>query len=147
MGGMVNQIIEPHIISWLWKNKIKNTQGGIWTCTMPICPFYSRKSLRHWVFPGGPPSKYYPGPTMLNFRDQMRTGAFNMIWPQTRFWIGCKRTLPPALIQKENINFACDIMYSQVVTHLSTNMTKCSLNSLIGKHRPNWKYKLIARLL
>ena len=50
-------------------------------------------------------------------------------------------------MQKENINFACDIMYSQVVTHLSTNMTKRSLNSLTGKHRPNSKYKLIARLL
>ena len=48
-----------------------------------------------------------------------------------------RRGRPPALIQKENINFACDITYSQVVTHLSTNMTKCSLNSLIGKHRPN----------
>ena len=32
------------------------------------------KSLRHQVFPGGPPSKYYPGPTMLNFRDQTRKG-------------------------------------------------------------------------
>ena len=38
------------------------------------------KSLRHQVFPGGPPSKYYPGPTMLNFRDQMRTGVFIVVW-------------------------------------------------------------------
>ena len=38
------------------------------------------KSLRHREFPGGPPSKYYPGPTMLNFRDQTRTGVFIVVW-------------------------------------------------------------------
>ena len=38
------------------------------------------KSLRHREFPGGPPSKYYPGPTMLNFRDQTRTGVFIVEW-------------------------------------------------------------------
>ena len=38
------------------------------------------KSLRHQVFPGGPPSKYYPGPTLLNFRDQTRTGVFIVVW-------------------------------------------------------------------
>ena len=38
------------------------------------------KSLRHQVFPGGPPSKYYPGPTMLNFRDRTRTGVFIVVW-------------------------------------------------------------------
>ena len=41
---------------------------------------FSIKSLRHQVFPGGPPSKYYPGPTMLNFRDQTRTGVFIVVW-------------------------------------------------------------------
>ena len=39
------------------------------------------KSLRHQVFPGGPPSKYYPGPTMLNCRDRTRTGVFSVVWP------------------------------------------------------------------
>ena len=38
------------------------------------------KSLRHQEFPGGPPSKYYPGPTMLNFRDRTRTGVFIVVW-------------------------------------------------------------------
>ena len=38
------------------------------------------KSLRHQAFPGGPPSKYYPGPTMLNFRDRTRTGVFIVVW-------------------------------------------------------------------
>ena len=39
-----------------------------------------RESLRHQAFPGGPPSKYYPGPTMLNFRDRTRTGVFIVVW-------------------------------------------------------------------
>ena len=38
------------------------------------------KSLRHQVFPGGPPSKYSPGPTMLNFCDQTRTGVLIVVW-------------------------------------------------------------------
>src|SRR5215470_12254580 len=33
--------------------------------------------------PGGLPSKYYPGPTLLNFGDLTRTGAFNVVWPLT----------------------------------------------------------------
>ena len=38
------------------------------------------KSLPHQEFPDGPPFKYYPGPTMLNFRDQTRTGVFIVVW-------------------------------------------------------------------
>ena len=49
--------------------------------TKNLCFFWEKmKSLRHQVFPGGPPSKYYPGPTMLNFRDQTRTGVFIVVW-------------------------------------------------------------------
>ena len=33
------------------------------------------------------------------------------------------------------LNFACDIMYSQVVTHPSTNMTQCCLTSVIRRER------------
>ena len=44
----------------------------------------SQKSQQHLVFPGGLPSKYYPGPTLLNFGDLTRTGAFNVVWPLTR---------------------------------------------------------------
>ena len=40
----------------------------------------SLKSLPHQEFPDGPPFKYYPGPTLLNFRDQTRTGVFNVVW-------------------------------------------------------------------
>ncbi|KAG8233046.1 hypothetical protein J437_LFUL004267 [Ladona fulva] len=35
-----------------------------------------QKYQQHPVFPGGHPSKYYPGPTMLNFGDRTRTGVF-----------------------------------------------------------------------
>ena len=30
--------------------------------------------------PGGPPSKYHRGQTMLNFRDQTRTVVFIVVW-------------------------------------------------------------------
>ena len=48
-----------------------------------------QKSLQHPVFPGGHPSKYSQGSMLLNFSDQTRTGAFNMIWSKTfkiDFW-------------------------------------------------------------
>ena len=35
------------------------------------------------MFPGGHPSKYYRSPMLLNFSDQTRTGAFNMVWSYT----------------------------------------------------------------
>ena len=38
------------------------------------------KRLRHRELPGGPLYKYYLGPTMLNFRDQTRTGVFIVVW-------------------------------------------------------------------
>ncbi len=31
------------------------------------------------LFPGGHPSKYWAGPTLLNFGDQTRTGVFNVV--------------------------------------------------------------------
>jgi hypothetical protein len=40
-----------------------------------------KKRLRHPGFPGGLPSKYWPGATMLNFGDQTRTGVFMVLWP------------------------------------------------------------------
>ena len=33
------------------------------------------------MFPGGHPSKYWLGSTLLNFSDRTRTGVFNVIWP------------------------------------------------------------------
>ena len=39
-----------------------------------------REKTGHREFPGGPPSKYYPGPTMLNFRDRTGSGVFIVVW-------------------------------------------------------------------
>ncbi|KAG8233047.1 hypothetical protein J437_LFUL004268 [Ladona fulva] len=41
-----------------------------------LCTKILKKYQQHPVFPGGHPSKYYPGPTMLNFGDRTRTGVF-----------------------------------------------------------------------
>ena len=40
-----------------------------------------KKSLQHLLFPGGHPSKYWVGPTLLNFGDRTRTGVFSVVWP------------------------------------------------------------------
>ena len=32
-------------------------------------------------FPSGPPPQYYPGRTPFNFRVQMGSGAFDLVWP------------------------------------------------------------------
>ena len=34
----------------------------------------------HREFPGGPPSEYCTGPTMLNFSDLTRTGGAIVVW-------------------------------------------------------------------
>ena len=39
-----------------------------------------KRSLQHLVFPGGHPSKYWVGPTLLNFSDQTRTGVLSVVW-------------------------------------------------------------------
>src|SRR6266404_6033989 len=44
----------------------------------------NKKCQQHPEFPSGLPSKYYPGPILLNFSDRTRTGVFNMVWPLTR---------------------------------------------------------------
>ena len=38
------------------------------------------KSQQHPGFPGGHPSKYSLGPTLLNFADRTRSGVFNVVW-------------------------------------------------------------------
>ena len=48
-----------------------------------VAPTLKQNCLQHLVFPGGHPSKYSQGSMLLNFSDQTRTGAFNMIWPKT----------------------------------------------------------------
>ena len=39
-----------------------------------------KRSLQHLLFPGGHPSKYWAGPTLLDFGDRTRTGVFNVVW-------------------------------------------------------------------
>ena len=39
------------------------------------------KCQQHLVFPGGHPSRYWPDPTLLNFADRTRSGAFSVVWP------------------------------------------------------------------
>jgi hypothetical protein len=41
-----------------------------------VCtPYYSTRHTSHL---GGHPSKYYPGPTLLDFGNQMVTGKYNV---------------------------------------------------------------------
>ena len=53
-----------------------------------ILPFLWRhkKSVRHRVFLGGLPAKYFPSPTGLNFGDRTRTGVFPVVWPYAKMW-------------------------------------------------------------
>ena len=41
------------------------------------------KSLQHWVFPSGLPSKYWLNPMVLDLADRTGCCIFTMVWPQT----------------------------------------------------------------
>ncbi|ESO86395.1 hypothetical protein LOTGIDRAFT_73590, partial [Lottia gigantea] len=56
-----------------------------------------------------------PSPTLLNFSDRTRTGAFNVVWPKYQ--------------QKGIYSTRC----SQAVTHPSTNRARRCLTSVIGR--------------
>ena len=61
-------------IIWLFTYE-KNMHEFIWLyCKMIKCQ-------QHLVFPGGHPSRYWPDPTLLNFADRTRSGAFSVVWP------------------------------------------------------------------
>ena len=62
---------------------VSYAEGGKSREFPPACPGGKKsegKSLQHLLFPGGPPSRYWAGPTLLNFGDQTRTGAFSVVW-------------------------------------------------------------------
>ena len=40
----------------------------------------TRKRVRHLEFPGGLPSKYYPGPTVLDLADLTGCRIFTVVW-------------------------------------------------------------------
>ena len=44
-----------------------------------------KKSYGAGISQAVPPNSYYPAPTMLNFRDQTRTGVFIVVCSWTRF--------------------------------------------------------------
>ena len=85
-----------------------------------LCRFCkSSKSLRHREFPGGTPSKYYPGPTMLDFRDRTRTGVFIVVWSQTLFccW------------------FAGVMLYAILRFICQTGLTLCKNGIILNSHK------------
>ena len=65
----------------MFSHLMKKNRTGRTSFLQHVIKANRTKSLRHQVFPGGPPSKYYPGPTMLNCCDRTRTGVFIVVWP------------------------------------------------------------------
>ena len=76
-----------------WEIFRKNADRSMWSVakrktSFCILPFLWRhkKSVRHRVFLGGLPAKYFPSPTGLNFGDRTRTGVFPVVWPYAKMW-------------------------------------------------------------
>ena len=61
--------------NFLVSEKLPQACGGLVVCQKNLC------CQQHPVFPGGHPSKYWLGSTLLNFSDRTRTGVFSVIWP------------------------------------------------------------------
>ena len=53
-------------------------------------------------FPGGHPPQYYPGLARLNFGVQMGSGAFNAVWPLTKFW-----TIMAVSLEQNSVKMYC----------------------------------------
>ena len=64
-----------------------NISPGKLMWTYPVFYKQKKKSQQHPEFPSGLPSKYYPGPMLLDFSDRTRTGMFNMVWPLAKYSI------------------------------------------------------------
>ena len=54
---------------------------GVTTEQRVFGPHGGRVMIEALLFPGGHPSKYWAGPTLLNFGDRTRTGALSVVWP------------------------------------------------------------------
>ena len=90
------------------------------TMVIILCRFCkSSKSLRHRGFPGGTPSKYYSGPTMLDFRDRTRTGVFIVVWSQTLFWCW----------------FAGVMLYAILRFICQTGLILCKKGTILNSHK------------
>ncbi|ESO98700.1 hypothetical protein LOTGIDRAFT_114089, partial [Lottia gigantea] len=79
-----------------------------------------------------------PSPTLLNFSDRTRTGAFNVVWPYTLYrnfsggsfsQRGENTSKMESTAQKGAYSTRC----SQAVTHPSTNRARRWLTSVIGR--------------
>ena len=67
-----------------WKKILSGRDSFVWNIkNHKRAKVENKKSQQHQEFPSGLPSKYYPGPMLLNFSDRTRTGVFNMVWPLT----------------------------------------------------------------
>ena len=67
---------------------------------------------QHLVFPGGHPSKYYPDPTLLNFADRTRSGAFNVVW-----------SLASDIEETKDLNIKLFFFFSQTTSTITTTTT------------------------
>jgi hypothetical protein len=67
---------------YLRKAYIQNsTKHLLCTRMFQFCSFKQvQKRVRHPVFPGGLPSKYYPGPMVLDLADLTGCRIFTMVW-------------------------------------------------------------------
>lgn len=83
--------LDPHLkFHYLSQRRI---QSSATTCKRAIPIARKIFSARLCQIPGLPvgqfilPSKYYPGPTLISFRDQMRLGVLRVVWPQVGHFI------------------------------------------------------------
>ena len=71
----------------LWLQQPLQTFASCTSSCHPPHTLIKKKSQQHPEFPSGLPSKYYPGPTLLDFSDRTRTGMFNMVWPLAKYYL------------------------------------------------------------
>ena len=77
------------------------------------------------------------GPTAIEYDRHRWSWTTQKTYSPNTSLLSCTTTPPPLHCKRKylKLNFSCDIMYSQVVTHPSTNMTQCCLTSVIRRER------------
>ena len=68
------------------------------------------------------------GPAAIEYDRHRWSWTTQKTYSPNTSLLRCTTTHPPP---HSKLNFACDIMYSQVVTHPSTNIAQCCLTSVI----------------
>ena len=79
----LTSVIGRELVFSTWYGPIQELASQLNLWVLIFINQFEEKRIEHHEFPGGHPSKYYHGPMLLNFSDQTRTGAFNMVWPYT----------------------------------------------------------------